>query len=115
MINSLNEDYVFYCYHINSELEGRIIDHKNNIEHYYSITSVNNSLEFKYHYSKKRDFKKEPCTVKTEKYQIKKVDIDSLNQSIEITEFNNKKKKRVYETATIDMLKIDSKPLPNIA
>ena len=115
MINSFNQEYVFYCYHISNELEGKIIDHKNNIMHFYSIKSVNNSLEFKYIYSQKRDFKKEPCTVKTEKYEVKKVEIDSLNQSFEIIEFKNKKKKRVYENATINLIKIDSKPLPIIA
>ncbi|WP_293894185.1 hypothetical protein [Flavobacterium sp.] len=116
MLNSSNYDYVFYCYNISGNLEGKIIDHKNNIEHYYTLTNINNSIEFKYISSKKRNYKKEepPCEMKTENFEIKTVDIDSLNKSYEIIEYNNKKKKRIYQNASIIMMKIDTQILPNL-
>lgn len=114
MLSSLNQDYIFYCYGFNNELKGKIVDRITNIAHHYSIQNNNNSLEFKYLYSEKRILKKRPEVTEAEKYEVKKVEIDSLNQSFEIVEFTNKKKKRVWESATINMVKIDAKPLPNI-
>ena len=114
MINSNNQDYVFYCYNNGKNLEGKIVDHKSNIAHHYSIKSVSNNLEFKYLYSEKKVLEKRPEVTEPEKYEVKKATVDSLNQSFEIIEFKNKKKKRVYQSASINMTKIDFKPLPII-
>jgi hypothetical protein len=116
MLNSSNDDYVFYCYTISGQLEGKIVDHKNNIEHYYTVKNIKGSIEFKYVYSKKTNYKKEelPCNMKTENFEIKTVDIDSLNKSYEIIEYANKKKKRIYQNASISMMKIDSKIIPSL-
>lgn len=121
MLNSSDDNYVFYCYSNGAEYRGRIIDHKSYAIHNYSLVNNknNNTIEFKYLYSEKDakywQYKKKPCTVETEKYQVTQNEIDSLNQSFEIIEFTNKKKKRIYQNVTINMMKIESKALPSIA
>lgn len=116
MLNSSSDDYVFYCHTVGIQLEGKIVDHKNNIEHCYTLKNTNGSIEFKYVSSKKVDFKKKelPCDMKTENFEIKTKDIDSLNKSYEIIEYTNKKKKRIYQNASIIMKKIDSRVLPSL-
>ncbi|WP_264520822.1 hypothetical protein [Flavobacterium sp. N1994] len=120
LLNSSYEDYLFYCYNNGGEFKGEIDDHKNNIIHHYSLKNINNSIEFKYLYSeidtKRLEYKKAPCTIETEKYQVKQNEIDSLNQSFEIIEFTNKRKKRIYQTIYINMVKlVESKSLPSFA
>ena len=120
LLNSSNEDYLFYCYNNGGEFKGEIVDHKYNIIHHYSLKNINNSIKFKYLYSerdiKRMEYNKEPCTIETEKYQVKQNEIDSLNQSFEIIEFTNKKKKRIYQTVNINMVKlVESKSLPLFA
>ena len=48
MLNSSNQDYLFYCYNNGGEFKGKIADHKNNIIHHYSLKNSNNSIKFKY-------------------------------------------------------------------
>ena len=121
MLNSSNEDYLFYCFNNSNEFQGSIIDHKKCMIHYYSLDNNknNNTIEFKYLYSEKDtkywQYQKKPCTIETEKYQVTKNEIDSLNQSFEIIEFTNKRKKRIYQSVTINMMKLESKALPSIA
>ena len=115
MLNSSNEDYVFYCYNNKDELIGRILDHKRNIMHYYSMKNHNNSVEFKYLYSNKINPDKKVCgEVKKENFEIKTVVLDSINQSYEIIEYTNKKKKRIYQSGIVNLKKIDSKHLPTL-
>ena len=91
MLNSANKDFIFYCYNNGGEFKGEIVDHKHNIIHHYALKNVNNSIEFKYLYSERDterlEYKKKPCTIETEKYQVTQSKIDSLNQSFEIIEF----------------------------
>lgn len=115
MLNSSNQDYVFYCYNNKDELEGRIVDRKRNIDHYYFLKNSNNVIEFKYLYSKKTDSNKKVCDdIKKEKFEVKTLVIDSLNQSYEIIEYTNKKKKRIYQNGIVTLKKIDSKDLPSL-
>lgn len=118
MLNSSNQDYLFYCYNNGGEFKGEIADHKNNIIHHYSLKNINNSIKFKYLRSEKDNerlaYKKEPCNIEIEKYQVTQNKIDSLNQSFKIIEFTNKKKKRIYQTVNINMVKlVESKSLPS--
>lgn len=116
MLNSSNQDYVFYCFNKNDELQGRIVDHKRNIEHYYAMKNINNSIEFKYLYSKKIEADKPIIcdNVKKENFEVKTEVTDSLNQSYQIIEYTNKKKKRIYQDGSVSLKKIDAKYLPFI-
>ena len=115
ILNSSNQDYVFYCHNNKDELQGTILDHKRNIQHYYALKNTNNAVNFKYLYSEKIDFNKKVCDdVKKENFEIKTVVIDSMNQSYEIIEYTNKKKKRIYQNGIVSLKKMDSKDLPSL-
>ena len=113
ILNSSNQDYVFYCYNNKNYLQGRIVDHKRNVQHYYTMMNHNNTIDFEYLYSKKTDSDKKDCDdVKKENFEINIVVIDSVSQSYQIIEYTNKKKKRIYQNGIVSLKKIDSKDLP---
>lgn len=116
MMNSASEDYVYYCYNNKPELKGKIVDKKRNVHHYYVMKKNDNLIDFEYLYSKKIDVNNKDCfNLKNEKFEINTIVLDSMNQSIEVIEYTNKKKKKVYKKGIVNLKKIDSNNLPTIA
>jgi hypothetical protein len=107
MTNTKDSSYIFLHKNYGNHFEGRIIDTKNKISHFFQLKNANESVLFEYIDSDSIKKNKIPCYDIDNYYEIVEKPIDTISSNFKILKYKSLSKNTIIETADFDAKKVD--------